>query len=63
MFCYQVAERAPDMFSNFYFVKNHKTDNNSTTAEARKNSTYSLNLKRLIPSRLKFKQKQTNYTH
>jgi hypothetical protein len=26
----------PDMFCNFYLVKNHKIANNSATAEARK---------------------------
>jgi len=34
-----VAALVADMFCNFYFVKNHKIANNSTTAEARKIST------------------------
>ncbi len=32
--CHQVASLDPDMFCNFYFVKNHKIANNSATAEA-----------------------------
>jgi hypothetical protein len=30
----QVAAWVPDMFCNFYFSKNHKIGNNSTTYEA-----------------------------
>ncbi len=33
-FCCQVAEWVPDMFRNFYLVKNHKTDKNSTATKA-----------------------------
>jgi hypothetical protein len=34
-FCHQVAVAwFPDMFCNFYFVKNHKIDKNSTTTKA-----------------------------
>jgi len=33
-FCRQVAAWVPDMFSNCYLARNHKTANNSTTAEA-----------------------------
>ncbi len=37
-FCHQVAEWFPDMFYNFYLVKNNKiAKNNSTTTEAREN--------------------------
>jgi hypothetical protein len=32
--CQQVAALIPDMFSNFYLVKNHKIVNNSATTEA-----------------------------
>jgi hypothetical protein len=39
IFCYQVAAMVPDVFCNFYIVKNHKIDNNSATTEA-KISTY-----------------------
>ncbi len=40
-FCCQVAALVPDMFCNFYFVKNHKIANNSATSEARERiSTY-----------------------
>jgi hypothetical protein len=40
-FCHQVATLVPDMFSNFYLVKNHKIANNSATTEAKeKLSTY-----------------------
>ncbi len=34
-FCHQVAAWFPDMFCNFYLVKNHKTATNSTTTKAR----------------------------
>jgi len=34
-FCCQVAALVPDMFYNFYLVKNHKIANNSATTEAR----------------------------
>jgi hypothetical protein len=33
-FYHHVAARFPDMFCNFYLVKNHKIDKNSTTAKA-----------------------------
>jgi hypothetical protein len=40
-FCHQVAALVPDMFYNFYLVKNNKIANNSATIEAReKISTY-----------------------
>jgi hypothetical protein len=35
VFCHQVAALVPDMFCNFYLVKNHKIANNSATTEAR----------------------------
>ncbi len=34
-FCHQVAALVPDMFLNFYWVKNHKIANNSATTEPR----------------------------
>ncbi len=34
-FCHQRATLVPDMFGNFYFVKNHTIGNNSTTTKAR----------------------------
>jgi len=34
-FCRQVAAWFPDMFCNFYLVKNHKIAKNSTTTKAR----------------------------
>jgi hypothetical protein len=34
-FCRQVAAWVPDMFCNFYLVKNDKIANNSTTTKAR----------------------------
>ncbi len=34
-FCRLVATAVLYMFCNFFFVKNHKSDNNSTTTEAR----------------------------
>ncbi len=36
-FCHPVAAWFPDMFCNFYFVKNHKIAKNSTTTKARQN--------------------------
>jgi hypothetical protein len=40
-FCRQVAALVPDMFCNFYILKNHKIAGNSATTEAReKISTY-----------------------
>jgi hypothetical protein len=33
-FCRQVATWVPDMFCNFYFVKNHKIAKKSTTTKA-----------------------------
>jgi len=40
-FCRQVAALFPDMFCDFYLVKNHKIDNNSITTKAiGKISTY-----------------------
>jgi hypothetical protein len=35
-FCPQVAASVPDMFCNFYLVKNHKIANSSTTTVASK---------------------------
>jgi hypothetical protein len=34
-FCCQVAAWFPDMFCNFYLVRNHKIAQNSTTTKAR----------------------------
>jgi hypothetical protein len=34
-FCRQVAAWLPDMFCNFYFVKNYKIAKNSATTKAR----------------------------
>jgi hypothetical protein len=40
-FCHQLEALFPDMFCNFYLVKNHKIAKNSTTIKAReKISTY-----------------------
>jgi hypothetical protein len=33
-FCHQVAALVPDMFYNFYLVKNYKIANNLATTEA-----------------------------
>jgi hypothetical protein len=35
-FCRQVAAWVPDVFCNFYQVKNHKIANNPATSKARK---------------------------
>ncbi len=34
IFCHQVAALVPDMFCNFYSVKNHEMAKNSTTTKA-----------------------------
>jgi hypothetical protein len=34
-FCHQVASCFPDMFCNFYLVKNHQIAKNATTTKAR----------------------------
>jgi hypothetical protein len=34
-FCHQLAALFPDLFCNFYLVKNHKIANNSATTKAR----------------------------
>jgi hypothetical protein len=34
-FCHQVAALVPDMFCNFYLVKNYKIANDTATSEAR----------------------------
>jgi len=40
-FCHQVAALVPDMFWNFYLVKNNKIANNSAITQAREEiSTY-----------------------
>jgi len=36
-FCRQVTAWVPDMFCNFYLVKNHEMANNSTTTKAGEN--------------------------
>jgi hypothetical protein len=38
-FCHQMAALVPDMFCNFYFVKNPKIVNNSVSTEAREKIT------------------------
>jgi hypothetical protein len=38
-FCHQVAAWFPDMFSNFYLLKNHKIAKNSNTKDREKIST------------------------
>jgi hypothetical protein len=41
-FCHQVAAWFPDMFSNFYLVKNHKiAKKNTTTAKPREKNKHS----------------------
>ncbi len=45
-FCCQVAALVPDMFYNFYFVKNHKTANNSAMTKAKETYLEFLELKK-----------------
>ncbi len=57
-FCCHIAACVPDIFCNFYFVKNHKIANNLTTFNAsEKISTYlySLELKKIDVCLIKFK--------
>jgi hypothetical protein len=44
-FCHQVAACFPDMFNNFYVVKNHKIAKNPITAKAREKRTHLESLK------------------
>jgi hypothetical protein len=39
-FCHQVAAWFPDIFWNFYCVKNHKIAINSTTSKAREKNKH-----------------------
>jgi hypothetical protein len=39
-FCLQVAALFPDMFCNFYFVKNHEIAKNSTATKAREKNKH-----------------------
>ncbi len=58
-FCCQVAAWVPDMFCNFYLVKNHKIAKNSTTSKAREKNKYRFGIFRIFYVRLtKFKNNQ-----
>jgi len=56
-FCCQVAALFPDIFCNFYLVKNRKIAKNSTTTKARKNKK-SLLLRFFDVCLTKFKKNQ-----
>jgi hypothetical protein len=47
-FCCQVVDLVPDMFCNFYSVKNHKIANNSATTEARENNKSIFGILRIL---------------
>jgi hypothetical protein len=56
-----VAARVPDMFCNFYSVKNHKIANYSTTPKAREKMSTdfeSLEFKEFLVSLTQFKNNQ-----
>jgi hypothetical protein len=58
-FCRQVAASVPDMFCNFYLVKNHKIANNSaTTAATEKITTYLESLEFFYECLTKFENHQ-----
>ncbi len=47
-FCCQVAALVPDMYCNFYLVKNHKIVNNSVTTEARQKNKHMFGILRSL---------------
>jgi hypothetical protein len=47
-FCCQLAALVADMFCNFYFIKNHKISNNSTTADARDKNRHIFGIHRIL---------------
>jgi hypothetical protein len=47
-FCCQVAALVPDMFCNFYFVKNHKIVKNTTTTKAREINEHRFGILRIL---------------
>jgi hypothetical protein len=44
----QVATWVPDMFGNFYLVKNHKIAHNSTTTKAGEKNKYMFGILRIL---------------
>jgi hypothetical protein len=47
-FCHQVAEWFPEMFRNFYLMKNHKIAKNSTTTKDREEISTGLESKNVL---------------
>jgi hypothetical protein len=47
-FCCHVAAWFPDMFCNFYLLKNHKIAKNSTTTKAREKNKHRLGIIRIF---------------
>ena len=47
-FCRQVAALVPDMFCNFYLVKNHKIAKTSTIAKAKEKNKYRFRILRIL---------------
>jgi hypothetical protein len=47
-FCRQVAAWFPDMFCNFYLVKNNTTAKNSTATKAREKNKYRFKILRIL---------------
>ncbi len=47
-FCHQVAACFPDMFCNFYLVKNPKIAKNSTTTKAREKNKHRFGILRIL---------------
>jgi hypothetical protein len=57
-FCCQVAAWFPDMFCNFYLVKNNKIAENSTTTKAREKISTDLVLEFFYACLTRFKDDQ-----
>ncbi len=47
-FCCQVAGLLPDMFFNFYLVKNHKIANKSATTETTEKNKHTFGIHRML---------------
>jgi hypothetical protein len=47
-FCRQVAAWVPDMFCNFYLIKNHEMAKHSTTAKAREKNKHRFGIRRIL---------------
>ncbi len=65
MLCRQTTARVPDMFCNFYLVKNHKFCHNSTTKEPKERISTELEsfgLQKIFDECLNQFKKKSNFT-